>query len=126
MTVLDTRALVEAANRQAIRAPLADVADFLQDVLGSRLVAYVGGVKDTKTVSRWAKGQAEARQESEARLRIAYEIAHLLIEFDSPRIVKSWFIGLNPQLGDMSPAEAIHDGQLKDAIAAARAFITGG
>jgi len=126
MAVLDTRDLVKAANRQAILAPTADVVDFLQDVMGSRLVAYAAGVKDTKTVVHWARGEVEPRQDSEARLRTAYEIAYLLKEFDSPRVVKAWFIGLNPQLGDTSPAEAIHDGQRKEALAAARAFITGG
>jgi hypothetical protein len=49
----------------------------------------------------------------------------LLLSQDSPRTVRAWFIGLNPQLGDVSPAEAIHDGQLKEALAAARAFMAG-
>ena len=126
MAVLETRVLVDQAHRQAVLAPMADVADFLQDLLGRRLVAYIAGVKDAKTVSRWANGEAEARQESETRLRVASEIAHLLIEFDSSRVIKAWFIGLNPQLGDISPAEAIHDGHSKEALAAARAFIAGG
>ena len=34
--------------------------------------------------------------------RTAYEVAQLLVQFDSPRIVKAWFIGLNPQLDDVS------------------------
>lgn len=46
----------------------------------------------------------------------------------SPSFVarRAWFIGLNPQLDDVSPAEAIHDGRLKEAKAAARAFVAGG
>jgi hypothetical protein len=126
MAILDTRELVQAANRQAVLTPVTDVADFLQDVLGRRLVAYVADVKDAKTVSRWAHGETEPREASEKRLRTAYEIAYLLAAFDSPRVVKAWFIGLNPQLGDISPAEAIHDETFKDALAAARAFIAGG
>jgi hypothetical protein len=126
MAMLEMQVLVEQAHRQATKAPIADVANYLQDLLSRRLVAYVANVKDAKTVSRWANGEVEAREESEKRLRVAYEIAHLLVEFDSPRVVKAWFIGLNPQLGDTSPAEAIHDGQLKEALTAARAFIAGG
>ena len=119
--------IIERAHRQAVRAPVPDVASYLQDLLSRRLVAYVAGVKDAKTVSRWANGEVkEVRQESEARLRIAYEIAQLLVQFDSPRIIKAWFIGLNPQLGDESPADAIRKGRLKEAKAAARAFATGG
>ena len=117
---------VEQAHHQAVDARLQDVADYLQGLLSRRLVAYIAGVKDVKTVSRWANGEVEARQEAESRLRAAYQIALLLTEFDSPRIVKAWFIGLNPHLADTSPAEVIHDGKSKEALAAARAFIVGG
>ena len=127
MSSTEARVLVEQAHREAVRASLSDVADFLQDLLGRRLVAYVAGVKDAKTVSRWAKGEVgEARWESERRLRTAYEIAQLLVRFDSSRVVKAWFIGLNPQLDDESPAEAIREGRLKEAMNAARAFVAGG
>ena len=127
MSSTEVRVLVEQAHREAVGASTSDVADFLQDLLGRRLVAYVAGVKDAKTVSRWAKGEVgEARWESERRLRAAYEIAQLLVRFDSSRVVKAWFIGLNPQLDDESPAEAIREGRLKEAMNAARAFVAGG
>ena len=48
------------------------------------------------------------------------------MRFDSSRVVKAWFIGLNPQLDDESPAEAIREGRLKEAMSAARAFVAGG
>lgn len=119
--------VLEQAHRQAVVASVGDVASFLQDLLGRRLVAYVAGVKDAKTVSRWAGGEVrQVRQESEERIRTAYEVAQLLVQFDSPRIVKAWFIGLNPQLDDVSPAEAIREGKLREAKAAARAFVAGG
>ena len=119
--------VLEQAHRQAVVTSVGDVASFLQDLLGRRLVAYVAGVKDAKTVSRWASGEVgSVRQGSEERIRTAYEIAQLLVQFDSPRIVKAWFIGLNPQLDDVSPAETIREGRLKEAKAAARAFVAGG
>jgi hypothetical protein len=122
-----TQELVKEAHRKAILSPVADAADFLQDLLSRRLVAYIANVKDAKTVSRWAKGEGGAiRYESEQRLRTAYEIALLLRVFDSPRVIKAWFIGLNPQLGDESPADSIREGRLQEALAAARAFVTGG
>jgi hypothetical protein len=120
-------AVLDQAHRQSVNASVSEVASFLQEMLSRRLVAYVAGVKDGKTVTRWASGEVTGvRQESEQRLRTAYEIAQLLIQFDSPRIVRAWFIGLNPQLDDVSPAEAIHEGCLKEAKAAARAFVAGG
>lgn len=119
--------LIERAHRQSVHASAAEVAGYLQELLSRRLVAYIAGVKDAKTVTRWASGEVEnVRDENEKRLRTAYEIAKLLVRFDSPRVVKAWFIGLNPQLGDVSPAEAIHDGDLKGAMSAARAFVAGG
>ncbi len=118
---------MDRAYRQSVQASPAEVAGYLQELLSRRLVAYIAGVKDAKTVTRWASGDVEnVRFENERRLRSAYEIAQLLVRFDSPRVVKAWFIGLNPQLGDASPAEAIHDGNLKEAMSAARAFVAGG
>lgn len=119
--------LIERAYRQSVHASPAEVAGYLQELLGRRLVAYVAGVKDAKTVTRWASGEVEnVRYENEKRLRAAYEIAQILVRFDSPGVVKAWFIGLNPQLGDVSPAEAVHDGEVKEAMSAARAFVAGG
>ncbi|MGH3089887.1 MAG: XRE family transcriptional regulator [Rubrobacteraceae bacterium] len=130
MTEVQDRAklAIQEAHREAVMAPIADLVDFLIDLLSPRLVAYIAGVKDTKTVRRWASGETgEMRQQDrEERIRLTYEIARLLIQVDSPRIVKAWFIGLNPQLDDTSPAEAIHEGKLKEALYAARAFTAGG
>lgn len=115
-------------HRQAVEASLKEIASRLQELLTRRLTAYIAGVDSGKTVSRWASGQVtEIRnQATELRLRTAYEIALVLLGQDSPQTVRAWFIGLNPQLDDVSPAQAIHDDQLKAALAAARAFIAGG
>lgn len=39
----------------------------------------------------------------------------MLVRFDSPRIAKAWLTGLDPRLGDVSPAETIREGELKEA-----------
>lgn len=49
----------------------------------------------------------------------------MLMQVDAPEVVRAWFISLNPQLGDATPVEFIHDEKLKEVIAAARAFISG-
>ncbi len=120
--------LRQQAHHQATKAPINEIAGVLQDLLSRRLTAYIAGVGDGKTVSRWAKGEVtEIRDHRmEQRLRTTYEIAQLLLNYDSAQTVKAWFIGMNPQLGDESPAEAIHEGRLKEALAAARAFTIGG
>ncbi len=115
-------------HRQAITASIPTLATLLQEVLSRRLTAYVTGVKDAKTVARWANGEiAEIRDQAvEQRLRTTYEITRILLESDSAPTVKAWFIGLSPELGDVSPAEAIHEGQLREALAAARLFAFSG
>ena len=85
MSMIEAR-VTEQAYRQAVRAPIDEVASFLQDILGRRLVAYIGGVQDTKTVARWANAEVvEVRSRSLKRLKTAYEIAQLLTQFDSPQ-----------------------------------------
>ncbi len=119
---------VAVAHREATEAPLTEVARTLQEILSSRLTAYLAGVKSTKTVARWASGEiTDIRDyETEQKLRAAYEITQLLLRYDAPDTIRAWFIGMNPELDDMSPAEIIRDGQLKDAMGAARAFIAHG
>lgn len=125
MNVNDLSLYLILVHRQSVSAPVSEVASHLQDLLSRRLTAVIAGVKEGKTVSRWASGEiTEIRDPyTEQRLRTAYEISLLLLEHDSPQTVRAWFIGLNPQLGDVSPAEAIREGRLKDALAAARTFV---
>ena len=51
-------------------------------------------------------------------------------ERDSHEIAQAWFMGLNPQLNDRSPARLLREGALDEVgpeiIAAARAFVVGG
>jgi hypothetical protein len=117
------------AHRQATTAPLDTVARTLQNLLSRRLTAVIVGVKDTKTIGRWADGESDEirGEDKERRLRTAYQIAVLLLgASNSPQTVKAWFIGLNPELNDISPAEAIRDDRLQEALSAARAFAAEG
>jgi hypothetical protein len=110
-----------------MRASISDAASLLQDLLSQRITAFVTG-KDSKTISRWVNGEStEIRdEETERRLRTAYEIALLLLAHDSPQTVKAWFISMNPQLDDASPAEVLREGDLREVVGAARAFVIGG
>jgi hypothetical protein len=82
-------------------------------------------------VNDWAGGTRSIRSpETEARLRLALQIAVMLAERDDARVVQSWFTGLNPQLDDRSPARLLREGELDDigpqVLGAARAFLAGG
>jgi hypothetical protein len=86
------------------------------------------GVKDAKTINRWANGEIVVIRDSEVerRLRTAHEISTLLLAVDAPPTVKAWFVSLNPYLDDRTPAEAIREGHEREALNAARAFAANG
>lgn len=118
--------VIAQAYHAALTTSLEVITKSLQEMLSRRVTAFIAGV-DVKTVTRWASGKTtDVRDDSEIRLRTAYEIAQLLSHVDSPEVARAWFIGLSPYLDDISPAEAIHEGKLKEVRAAARAFVVGG
>lgn len=120
--------MAQQAHVQSMRTPVGEIAGSLQDLLSRRVTAYIAGVKDTKTVGRWVNGDVTDIRalDVERRLRTAYTISQMLLEVDSARTVKAWFVSLNPYLGDETPAEAIREGREKEAMAAARAFVANG
>lgn len=116
----------ERAHRATVTMDIAEIATYLQETLGLRLTAHLADVKEPKTVTQWAKGVNAPRPAAEERLRTAYQVFHLLQQAESPHVVRAWFIGMNPQLDDDAPADAIRDGRFKDVLLAAKAFLAGG
>jgi hypothetical protein len=129
MPVADARPDFEA-HAQAVRASFPEVATELREVLGGRLVAYLGSVRETRAVNQWADGAREPSAETQKRLRVALQIALTIARFESQPIAQAWFQGLNPQLDDRSPARLLREGEIDEVgpavIAAARAFLVGG
>jgi hypothetical protein len=122
----DTRVRSVQAHKRAVTFDVADIAKFLQENLGQKLVAYLADIADAKTVGKWATHQQKPRPDAEDRLRAAFQIFHLLQNEESPHTVRAWFIGMNPQLDDTSPVQAIREGRLRDALVAAKAYVAGG
>jgi len=119
------------AHAQATRHTTPVLVKALRDLLGARLVAYLGGVQETRAVRQWADGTRTLQdQTDERRLRLAYQIATLVAENDSAEVVQAWFQGLNPQLEDRSPARLLREGDLDEVgpvvLSAARAFAATG
>jgi len=125
MVEVNVRSREAAAHARAVKVDIAGVAAFVVENLGTTLTAYIAGV-DTKTVLRSARAQSQPRPGVEQRLRAAFQVFQLLMSVESPHTVRAWFTGMNPQLDDLSPAEALSDGQDRAALAAARAFVAGG
>jgi hypothetical protein len=113
-------------HRESTEAAIDDVVRYLQDLFGQRLVGIMAGVRDPKSVGRWASKETTPRAEAERRLRDTFAIARLLLTDESPHTLRAWFVGLNPQLDDESPAAAISKGRTRDVLVAAKSYLAGG
>jgi hypothetical protein len=116
------------AHNDSIRLEPEELVKELRELLGAQLVAYMGGVRETRAVREWIEGEREPRPDALQRLRIAYRAAALLRLHESRRTVHAWFQGMNPMLGDRSPARVLREGDMEsDGVAvlvAARSLAT--
>jgi hypothetical protein len=72
-------------------------------------------------VRRWVPGViAGITEESKRRLVTAYGILQLIDRFEAPGVAQTSFIGSEPQFDFVMPAKALREGQLEEALAAAR------
>jgi len=125
-TVAATTRQSSSAHRSAVELTTREVAHQLAAGLGSNLTAYIVG-RNEQTVRRWIDGSQDPSLEAERLLRNTLLIFRLVVDADATtHVARSWFIGMNPQLDDLSPAEALREGDARDVLAAARAYITGG
>lgn len=120
------REIAQEAHRTTVESSMADIVGFLQEVLGQKLVAHIADVSDPKAVARWASGDRAPRSASEERLRGAYQVFQMLNTEEASHTIRAWFLGLNPQLGDVSPASALHEGRTRDVLVAAKSYLAGG
>lgn len=117
------------AYRESLSVPFPELVSRLATIVGRKLTAYIGNVKDVRAVDRWVNG-SEAYGDVESRLRFAFQVARTLAEHDSPQVVQAWLMGVNPELGDRVPVRLLREGDLNiigpEVLGAARAFIAGG
>ncbi|WP_100509744.1 hypothetical protein [Mycobacteroides abscessus] len=116
-----------AAYREAIALSTPQLVSELAGLLGLNLVAYLGSATELSAVRQWANGTRILASECDVeRLRLAFRATRLLILRDSKEVAQAWFQGLNPMLGDVSPARALREGDLTiegpRVLAAARQF----
>jgi hypothetical protein len=108
--------------------------DELQQILGSKLVAYIASVYETRIIHLWSKQgiPVDVYDEVFPRLRLAYEVASMINAVEGREITQAWFQGLNPLLGDCSAARLLREGKINqtnldllgiDLVGAAKAFL---
>ena len=120
--------LDEQAHERTVRASVAEMAAFLQGLVGQQLTAVVVGIGDPKAVGKWARGERAPRGEAERRLRAAFQVATLLTLAESAPTARAWLMGMNPLLGDRAPATVFAEDAEGGArvMRAARAFLAHG
>ena len=120
---------IEAYERSA-RLDFSALVDELNELLGPKLVAYIAGVREARTVRQWSVGEHEVQAPIPERLRLAFQVAWLIAQHDGASAARSWFQGLNPQLDDRSAARLLREGDLNEVgpqvLSAARAFVGAG
>ena len=117
--------IVRDAHAHAVELGISDIAAALQTQLGQALLGVIVN-KTERTLTRWAKAAVRPPHASEQLLRDTFQVFELLTSAESADVARAWFMGMNPQLDDESPAEALSTGRARDVVAAARAFINAG
>ena len=131
LSLQNEREVIDQVQRIAGRhkSPIPEIVKQLIGIIGRKLTAYVGGVRDVRAVDRWIKG-GELHGDAEERLRFAFELVRMLAEREDPTVIQSWLTGLNPELGDRVPLRLIRESNLEtvapEIMGAARAFLVGG
>lgn len=110
---------------KSVQLDIGDVAADLQQHLGHDLLAVIVN-KDVRTLTRWSSGTAHPPGAEEKLLRDAYLVLEVLLTLEESSVSRAWFMGMNPQLDDASPAEALAAGQAWLVLAAARSYIDAG
>ena len=115
-------------HHKAINTDLETMASTLVAVMGRAIIAGIVGIRNPKTISRWASGEVTSVRDrySEERLIATYQVVSLLMEAYGKDTIRSFMLGMNPVLNDESPAVALRDGDYKGAMNAARNFMAGG
>lgn len=119
-----------ACHKLSVKMSFPEIAHDLRDILGGKLVAYIGSVTETRAVRQWADGERRPSKAVEDRLRLAYRAAKCISDLDGREIAQAWFQGLNPMLGDVSPARLLREGEVEEVgkafIGAEKYFIANG
>jgi uncharacterized protein (DUF2384 family) len=96
----------------SLTLPLPELVPKLASIIGKKLTAYLIAAKDTRAVDRLIEGELLS-DDSEPRLRSAYQIVTILSTYDSRAIAQGWLMGLNPELGDRVPISLIREDNLE-------------
>jgi hypothetical protein len=113
MAIHTARSTEAKTHTRATRLPFPALVAELREMLGAKLVAYIGSVRETRAVREWSEGTRTPKGDTSERLRLAFQVAKGIADSDGIDTAQAWFQGLNPLLGDVSPARLLREGDLQ-------------
>lgn len=117
--------LIDAHNRTTTQ-DIHETTRQLVSHLGTTAVSFLAGAADSKQAGKWADANGpEPRQEPRQRLMAAHRAWQMLATAENDYVARNWFIGTNPRLDELSPLEALRNGEIKQVLHAATAFWEG-
>ena len=124
-TTVAPRRRAHDPHSRSVQLGIEDVAAALQQHLGQALLSVIVD-KKVRTLTRWTSGESHPPAADEKLLRDAYQVLELLLTVEESPVARAWFMGMNPQLEDASPAGALAAGQARIVLAAARSYVNAG
>lgn len=110
--------------------PPSDVPQIVSDLrekLGAKLVTYIAGASKTQEIWAWADGVLTPSSDVMQALRAAHQGLELIEQNEGAGIAAAWFQGMNPHLGDLSPARVLRERRTEEAraevLGAANSFV---
>jgi hypothetical protein len=96
----------EILSNDGLDEPTSLIVSRLVEILGARLCAVIGDVKNTSTVREWIDGKEPSAGRSRI-LRFALRVAGKIERRCGSGAAQSWFQGANHALADEAPAIAL-------------------
>lgn len=113
-----------SSRNRSVQVDVRDVSDTLVRVLGRQLLSSILD-QSVHTIQGWAADESVPSAEDARRLCNAYKVYALLSTVEGDATIRAWFMGMNSQLEDASPAEALAADHVRDVMFAARSFVNG-
>jgi hypothetical protein len=91
------------ARERAETASTPEVVMLLRAILGPQLVLSIAGARAPSCVTGWSQGHGRPSGVGEVRLRIALELALVILEGEGLEAANSWLVRRDPRLEGRSP-----------------------
>jgi hypothetical protein len=94
-------------KERAETASTPEVVMLLRAILGPQLVLSIAGARAPTCVAGWSQGRGRPSGVGEVRLRIALELALLILEAEGLEAARGWMLRRDPGLDGRSPLGVI-------------------